>query len=123
MEKERHASLSFRTTCFMYLTPACDRLTDRRKDQQNEDIEGVAALFRDVDCQGVAARYPLRSLARTLTYFTELPASVKGNCNHCDHYVSFCFFLLRIRDFVGQMCSGKLKTISVQQRKKIIKMA
>ena len=71
VEKEKHASPSFRATCFMYLTPACDRLTDGRKDQQNEDIEGVAALlkalrYRDVDCEGVAARYALRSLARTL---------------------------------------------------------
>ena len=46
-----------------------------------------------------------------MLYRAESPASVKGNCNHCDHYV-FVFFLLRIRFFVGQMCSGKLKTFS-----------
>ena len=46
VEKEKHASPSFRTTCFMYLTPACDRPTDGREDQQNEDTEGVAALLK-----------------------------------------------------------------------------
>ena len=46
--KEKHASPSSRTRCFMYLILVCDRLliTAGGKDQQIEDIESVATLLK-----------------------------------------------------------------------------
>ena len=40
-------------------------------------------------------------------YFTELPTSVKGKCNHCDYHVLFCFvFFCSEFEFLWGRCVG-----------------
>ena len=87
-------------------SPACDRITAGRKDQKNEDIEGVAVEGCQLSRR--SGRYALRSLARTLLFVCRRLGIVLVSVNGRFYFMfSYSlFWLYNILSFAGGVDVG-----------------